>query len=88
MCSFDRQNLPFAIIQYPGQKGKNKKTENNAEKRYRGGNAAPVGVFDCGLLTQHLVEQIHITAGGNIPAEVLAHFVLLQSLEAFGIVVV
>ena len=37
---------------------------------------------------QHVLEQLHVLASGNVPAEVLLHLVLLQSTEAFPIVVV
>ena len=37
---------------------------------------------------QHAVEQLHIAAGGDVPAEVLLHIGLLQGAEAFPVVIV
>ena len=39
-------------------------------------------------ILQHLVEQFHVASGGDIPAEVLRHLVLLQGTEAFMVIVV
>ena len=37
---------------------------------------------------EHVVEQVHVTSSRNIPAEVSLHLTLLQSAEAFPVVVV
>ena len=37
---------------------------------------------------QHVLEQLHVLASGNVPAEVHFHFLLLQGTESFIVVVV
>ena len=34
------------------------------------------------------MELLHVTGGGNVPAEVLLHISTLQGLEAFPVVVI
>ncbi len=64
-------------VPYSQEKGKEK-----------AGAAWPSRQISLGLIFQHPVEQLHILARGNGPAEILAHIPVLQAPEAFLVAMV